>query len=156
MPPLYKGDMQRGEHTAMFNSKVHMKKFSASVCAIAAAALLTSSLSFADNGGGGRPDEYQRRGHGNGNGHGPRWDDRRTDQRDGRWNDRRPEYNARGPEFRRGGYIPYEYRRPNYVVDYRVYHLSPPPRGQQWVQVGADYVLIAVATGLIANIILNN
>jgi Ni/Co efflux regulator RcnB len=37
--------------------------------------------------------------------------------------------------------------------DYRAYNLSPPPRGHQWVQVGADCVLIA--TGLIANIILN-
>ena len=128
-----------------------MKKFSASVCAIAAAALLSSSLSFADNRDHGRDDDYQR-----GRGHDQRWDDHRMDQRDGRWNDRRPEYNARGPEFRRGGYIPHEYRGPRYVVDYRTYHLAPPPRGQQWVQVGADYVLIAVATGLIANIILNN
>lgn len=28
-------------------------------------------------------------------------------------------------------------------------------RGHQWVQVGADYVLIAIATGVIAQIILN-
>ena len=66
-------------------------------------------------------------------------------------------YNARGPEFRRGGYIPREYRNRQYVVnDYRAYRLAPPPRGQQWVQVGGDYVLVAIATGLIANIILNH
>lgn len=129
-----------------------MKKFSASVCAIAAVALLSSSLSFADGRDHGRDDDFRR----GPPGHGPRWDGPRMDQRDGRWNDRRPEYNARGPEFHRGGYIPREYRGPRYVVDYRVYHLAPPPRGHQWVQVGADYVLIAVATGLIANIILNN
>ena len=29
-------------------------------------------------------------------------------------------------------------------------------RGHQWVQVGTDYVLVAIATGLIANLILNN
>jgi Ni/Co efflux regulator RcnB len=65
-------------------------------------------------------------------------------------------YGARSPEFRRGGYIPYEYRNRQYWVnDWRGHHLSAPPRGYQWVQVGADYALIAVATGLIANLILN-
>jgi Ni/Co efflux regulator RcnB len=65
-------------------------------------------------------------------------------------------YGARGPEFRRGGHIPGEYRnRQYYVSDWRGHHLSAPPRGYQWVQVGGDYVLIALATGLIANLILN-
>jgi Ni/Co efflux regulator RcnB len=132
-----------------------MKKFSATVCAIAAATLLTSSLSFADERG--RQDEYQR-GHGQGHGHGHdnRQEERQFDRRDGRWNDRRPDYNARGPEFHRGGYISREYRDRAYEVDYRVHRLSPPPRGHRWVQVGADYVLIAITTGIIANIILNN
>lgn len=130
-----------------------MKTFSATVCAIAAAALLTGSLSFA--GERDRPDEYQR-----GNGHGQRHEDRRDnrqlDPRDGRWNERRPDYNARGPEFHRGGYISREYRDRAYEVDYREHHLSRPPQGHRWVQVGADYVLIAIATGVIANIILNH
>lgn len=65
-------------------------------------------------------------------------------------------YGARSPEFRRGGYIPYEYRnRQYYVNDWRSHRLSAPPYGYQWVQVGADYVLIAIATGLIANLILS-
>lgn len=81
--------------------------------------------------------------------------DQRFDQREERWNDRRTYYNARGPEFRRGGYIPREYRNPTYfVTDYRPYHLPPPPRNHQWVQVGADYVLIAITTGIIASIVL--
>lgn len=81
--------------------------------------------------------------------------DRRFDHGDARRNDRRGYYNARGPEFRRGGYVPREFRSHQYVVtNYSAYRLSPPPRGQQWVQVGADYVLIAIATGLIANIVL--
>ncbi|SFB73441.1 Nickel/cobalt transporter regulator [Polaromonas sp. OV174] len=81
----------------------------------------------------------------------------RYDHGDMRRNDRGFYYNARGPEFRRGGYIPRDYRNRQYVVNnYRAYHLSPPPRGQQWVQVGSDYVLIAIATGLIANIVLNH
>lgn len=82
--------------------------------------------------------------------------DQRFDQRQERWNDRHTYYNARGPEFRRGGYIPREYRNPTYfITDYRPYHLPPPPRNHQWVQVGADYVLIAIATGIIASIVLS-
>jgi len=98
--------------------------------------------------------------------------DRREDRREDRWDvqshshghyargfrgyDHPIYYNARGPQFRRGGYIPREFRNHQYqVVDYRAYRLSAPPRGHQWVQVGADYVLIALATGLIAHIVLN-
>jgi len=33
--------------------------------------------------------------------------------------------------------------------------LNAPPRGQQWVQVGSDYVLIAIATGIIAQLVLS-
>jgi len=137
-----------------------MKKLSASVCAVAVATLLASSLSFADDG----DRKYKKdRGHGNSHQREDRRDDRRDDhrhdrhfdQRDGRWNDRRPDYNARGPEFRRGGYIAREYRTRVYEVDYREHRLHRPPHGQRWVQVGADYVLIAIATGVITNIILS-
>jgi Ni/Co efflux regulator RcnB len=34
--------------------------------------------------------------------------------------------------------------------------LSAPPRGYHWVQTGGDYVLIAVASGIIAQILLGN
>lgn len=88
-----------------------------------------------------------------------RHDDRRDDRRydNNRGNPHAYYYNARGPEFRRGGYIPREFRNRYYVVNnYRSYHLNPPPRGQQWVQVGSDYVLIAIATGLIASIVLSH
>lgn len=129
-----------------------MKKLNLTVCALAASALLASSLSFADDRGhGDHGDDYQRGRH-----HGHEWQDQRFDQRDGRWNERRPEYNARGPEFRPGGYIEREYRSRAYEVDYREHHLRRPPEGQRWVQVGADYVLIAIATGVIASIILNH
>ncbi len=81
---------------------------------------------------------------------------RREDRRDTRW-DRHHYYNARGPAFRRGGYIPYEYRNRQYVVvDYRAHRLGPPLRGYHWVQVGSDYVMIAIATGIIASIVLNH
>jgi Ni/Co efflux regulator RcnB len=133
-----------------------MKKLSASVCTLAIAALLGSSLSFADDRGRGHDEEFQRHGHGRGHQWEDQRDDRSFDQRDGRWNERRPDYNARGPEFHRGGYIGPEYRSRAYEVDYREHRLSRPPAGHRWVQVGADYVLIAIATGVIANIILNH
>lgn len=68
------------------------------------------------------------------------------------------EYGA-GPDhnFHPGDRLPPEYRNYNYVVnDWRGHHLSPPPPGYQWVQTGADYVLIAIATGLIVQLLLSN
>ncbi|APW39983.1 hypothetical protein RD110_24555 [Rhodoferax koreense] len=62
-----------------------------------------------------------------------------------------------GPDhnFRRGGRLPSEYRNRQYVVnDWRGHHLSAPPRGYHWVQTGGDYVLVAIATGVIAQILL--
>ena len=56
----------------------------------------------------------------------------------------------------RGDRMPYEYRTRHYVVDdWRGHHLYAPPRGYQWVQSGGDYLLVAVATGIIASILLN-
>lgn len=64
-------------------------------------------------------------------------------------------YGARGPEWRRGGHIPREYlNRQYWVEDWRAHHLAPPPRGYQWVQVGSDYVLVALASGIIAQLLL--
>ncbi|MET0541751.1 MAG: RcnB family protein [Variovorax sp.] len=84
---------------------------------------------------------------------GKRHDDR-NDYRDGRQADRRG-YPQPHAEWKRGGRVPNEYRGRNYVVnDYRAYHLTAPPRGYQWVGVGGDYVLAAIATGLIAQIII--
>jgi Ni/Co efflux regulator RcnB len=83
-------------------------------------------------------------------------EERRDDRRDFRQSQNMRYYNARGPEFRRGHHIPREYRGRQYVVsDYRAHRLYAPPRGQQWVQVGGDYVLVAIATGLIAGLVLS-
>jgi Ni/Co efflux regulator RcnB len=38
-------------------------------------------------------------------------------------------------------------------VDYRTYHLRTPPRGYEWREVDGNYVLAAVATGVIASAI---
>jgi Ni/Co efflux regulator RcnB len=49
------------------------------------------------------------------------------------------------------------YHKRQYVVDNcRAHRLSAPPRGYHWVQVGGDYVLAAVATGIIASVLLGN
>ena len=75
----------------------------------------------------------------------------RDDRRDAR---RSHYYNARGPEFRRGGRLPVELRQRYYVVNnWHGHRLYAPPRGYQWVQVGSDYVLAAIATGIIANLV---
>lgn len=63
-----------------------------------------------------------------------------------------------GPEhdFYRGGRLPPQYRSRQYVVnDWRGHGLRSPPRGYQWVQTGGDYVLVAIATGIILELLLN-
>ena len=77
----------------------------------------------------------------------------RQDFREGRHFDRQGYAHPRA-EWRRGGYVPREYRGGNYVVnDWRSHRLQQPPRGYQWVGVGGDFVLAAIATGLIGQII---
>ena len=83
--------------------------------------------------------------------------DRRADRNDHRHGPQVRYYQARGPQFQRGRYIPLEYRNRQYVVvNPHQHRLYAPPRGQQWVQVGSDYVLVAIATGLIVNLMLSN
>jgi Ni/Co efflux regulator RcnB len=41
-------------------------------------------------------------------------------------------------------------------VDYHAHHLRKPPRGHEWRQVDGNYVLAAVATGVIASVIVHN
>ena len=60
--------------------------------------------------------------------------------------------------YRRGGYIPVEYRDRRYVVDdWRVYHLRQPPYGYRYVR-GDDgqFLLVAIASGVIADILLSH
>jgi Ni/Co efflux regulator RcnB len=62
----------------------------------------------------------------------------------------RPAYHA----WKRG------YRVPNYynsyvVYDYHHHHLRRPPRGYHWVRADNDFLLVAIASGIIADVILN-
>lgn len=50
----------------------------------------------------------------------------------------------------RMGYNDWRGARP---VDYRRYRLRQPPRGYEWRQQGNQFILAAVATGLIASIV---
>lgn len=65
-----------------------------------------------------------------------------------------PAHRAR---FQRGGYLPWQYRSHAYYVnDWNAYpRLYAPPYGQQWVNVDGEFLLVAIATGLIANALLN-
>ncbi|MFL9996535.1 RcnB family protein [Paraburkholderia sediminicola] len=59
-------------------------------------------------------------------------------------------------DWHKGERLPAEYRDRNYVVDnWHEHGLQAPPRGYQWVGVNGDYVLAAIATGVIANVLLN-
>src|SRR5689334_9961945 len=56
--------------------------------------------------------------------------------------------------WHRGGYVPRAYRS-YYVQDPYYYGLRPAPRGYRWVYADGNFVLMALATGLIAEIIAN-
>jgi Ni/Co efflux regulator RcnB len=69
----------------------------------------------------------------------------------------RPGYRPGYSSWRRGSYLPPYYRDRGYVVyDYGRYHLRPPPRGYYWYRVGDDYLLAAIASGLIFDVIINS
>ena len=67
-----------------------------------------------------------------------------------------PSYYANtAPRFYRGGYLPRDYRHSSYfVANWNAYPaLYAPPYGHQWVQIGNDFLLVAVTTGLIAHLL---
>lgn len=64
----------------------------------------------------------------------------------------------RGGWYRRGGYVPVQYRETRYVVtDWRGERLREPPRGYRWIR-GDDgqFLLVAIASGVIADILLSH
>lgn len=108
-----------------------------------------------------RDDRNDHNGRDDRNNHSQR-DDRPDERRNDR-NDYKASHNdgprGAGPrhDMRKGQRLPSDYRSKQYVVnDWRGHHLRQPPRGQHWVQTGGDYVLVGIATGIIAEILLNN
>ena len=75
-------------------------------------------------------------------------------------NDRHDEYrhdNGRHRGWYKGGRIERsDWDRGIRVYEYRRYNLSEPPRGYEWRRVDDNYVLAAIAGGLIASVILAN
>ncbi len=60
--------------------------------------------------------------------------------------------------YKRGGYLPVQYRESRYyVTDWRARRLREPPRGYRWVRSdNNEFLLVAIATGIITSIILSN
>ena len=67
--------------------------------------------------------------------------------------DHHDEY-VRHDEWKKGYHMKDEDWKRGEVVDYKTYHLKPPPRGYEWREVDGNYVLAAVATGVIASAII--
>ncbi len=96
-----------------------------------------------------------------------RRDGRYEARHDGRYDSRDYRYRNNGysngynngyrHHMRRGERLSQQYYGRQYVVsDWRGHRgLYAPHRGHQWVQVGSDYALVAIATGLIAHVLLN-
>ncbi|MEW5834234.1 MAG: RcnB family protein [Pseudomonadota bacterium] len=57
--------------------------------------------------------------------------------------------------YRKGGRVPAEYRRGAYVVtDWRAHRLHVPPRGCEYIRSdNGDFLLVAIATGVIVSIV---
>jgi Ni/Co efflux regulator RcnB len=91
-----------------------------------------------------------------------RYDDRRDDRRDhraDRRDDRRDYRDDRRDQRRwaRGQRLDQRYRDNRYYVsDYHRHGLRAPPRGYRWQRVNDQYVMAAIATGLIASVIIAN
>jgi Ni/Co efflux regulator RcnB len=137
-----------------------MKRF---VLALAAIATVAGPLAVATEANAQpRRDRYERQ-----------WDRRDYDRRDyGRRDYGRRDYSYRyappprvyygyppprygyapGYVWRRGAYLPPSYGGV-YISNYRAYGLRAPPRGYRWRRVGDDYLLTAIATGLIFDIV---
>jgi Ni/Co efflux regulator RcnB len=60
---------------------------------------------------------------------------------------------VRHDEWRKGETIRHEDWDRGERIDYRRYHLHAPPHGYEWREVDGNYVLAAVATGVIASVI---
>lgn len=133
-------------------------KSKALVCAITLASLGFSSLSFAEGydrrGRDAGPQRLEQRSHTYRDGHD--FNARHADRRDARHEQYDRHADIHGPRFHRGDRIPTAYRHRRHAVNnWHAQHLHAPAQGQQWVQVGTDYALIAIATGVIAQLVLN-
>jgi Ni/Co efflux regulator RcnB len=163
-------DTLAAHHGFITKGSPHMKS-SAIVCTLLATTLGFSTLASAQDWNGRRDHDRNQRAEQRHDGR----QDQRRDDRARHWernNAQRsysqpsyvysqPSYGYQAPRhyanshFYRGGSLPYEYRQQQYYVNnWNAYPgLYAPPYGYQWVQVGSDFALVALATGLIANLL---
>lgn len=72
------------------------------------------------------------------------------------WRDSHPHAIAGHPHWSRGDRLYRQYWGPNYyVTDWRTHHLRRPPHGYRWVEVDGDYLLVAITTGIILDVMLH-
>ncbi|WKL55940.1 RcnB family protein [Asticcacaulis sp. ZE23SCel15] len=84
-----------------------------------------------------------------------RHDDRKDDRGDDRRGPPKGWHKHDKSSYKKGGYVAYNDWQRGKSVDYRQHKkLKAPPRGYEWRQIDNRYVLAAVATGVIATIIL--
>jgi|SRR6185437_504593 Ni/Co efflux regulator RcnB len=74
------------------------------------------------------------------------------DRHDYRHDDRRGDFH-RHAEWRRGYHMRHEDWDRGRAIDWRARHLRRPARGYEWREVDGNYVMAAVATGIIASVI---
>ncbi|HEY8585304.1 MAG TPA: RcnB family protein [Rhodanobacter sp.] len=83
----------------------------------------------------------------------------RYDGKPGKGHGRYKNWHDRGRHegwYKRGGYLPVEYRTRYVVTDWHHHHLREPPRGYHWVRSdNGDFLLVAIATGVIVDLLLN-
>ncbi|WP_110654430.1 RcnB family protein [Salinicola halimionae] len=134
-------------------------KHSALTIGVMIAALSTAGLAQANPG------------HGNGHGHGHDKGHRHHDRDDHRHDHDRYDHNRydhnrydhdryrdHHHDWREGGHIASRYYRDDryWVRDWHSRHLPQPPHGHRWMHIDGDYVLAAVATGVITAIVLGH
>lgn len=126
------------------------------VSALIAISIAASGSALAQRGN----DNHDRNDHNDRNDHGQQHEQHDSDgRRDDARKFKRDDSRGGGPrhDLRRGQRLSQEYRDKRYVVnDWKARHLNAPPRGHQWVRAGNDYVLAAIATGVITQILLSN
>jgi Ni/Co efflux regulator RcnB len=155
------------DHAMNFQGNLMDKKHLV-ITTLAAALLSASAAGFAQDRNRGDRDDHRYEQRDNRDNRGDHRGNDRSDRRDHR-DDRRDDrsyqgrdnqrWSGAGPDhnFQRGQRLPDRYRNNQYVVsNWREHRLRQPPRGYHWVQTGGDYVLAAIATGLIADLIINH
>jgi len=91
--------------------------------------------------------------------HVQKYDSRHKHQRVAPQVRRAPPPRARAPvyrhaHFKKGAYLPHQYRYQQYYVsDWRRHGLNRPPHNHRWVQVGTDYLLVGIVSGVIVHML---